>query len=807
MSVHPIDSRVFGPDWASDELRPLFEDDGRTRGWCEVLAVLAEEEAALGIIPADAAPEIARALRGEPVDLEEVRRTTAETHHSLLGLIRVLAARCRSGAGEWICYGATVQDVSDTWYALTLLKVADVAERDLAGLEADLATLARAHRSTPMLGRTHGQAGLPITFGYKAAVWVDEIRRHRARLAELRPRLGVGQLAGAVGTLSGYGPRGLELQARVMARLGLGVPDISWTSARDRFAEFVVWLAFVTALLDRIGQEVYNLQRSEIGELAEPAGGRRRRQHHDAPQAQPRAERAPRDARPPRPRSRRVSCSRRWSGTTSATAGAGSWSGRRSPSRASRPAPPSLLARELVAGLEVRADAMLRNLDEWHEEAAAESIMLALAPLTGKQTAHERVHAVVARARVAGRSLRDELRDDPEIGGRLPGGGDRSAARRPVDRTRRGARRSRRGPVSQRPLPVELPRFRLASLPTPLHDAPRLARAIGVDRLLVKRDDLTGFAGGGNKVRKLKFLVGDALATGADTLIATGGPQSNAVRTAMVAARVAGLDPIAVLYGAPPPGREGNLLLDVLAGARLVFTGDPDRAATEAAAEQLAVELRAAGRRPYVLPRGAATPVGDAGYVEAAAELAAQLEEIDVQPGGGRRGERVRRDPGRPDRRHGVAGRFVPHHRDPRQPATAGGRSPAPGARPIHGRAAAAGDGDRPPGHPRRGGRAGSRLRGRIAGRRGRPAPGADDRGAHPRPGLHRAGAGRFDTPRGAWYFRSSRAPGVRAYRRRACALCPARPGDERNGRGHVPAGPSHVPAGPSHVPASFMHV
>ncbi|MDO8483779.1 MAG: pyridoxal-phosphate dependent enzyme [Candidatus Limnocylindrales bacterium] len=186
--------------------------------------------------------------------------------------------------------------------------------------------------------------------------------------------------------------------------------------------------------------------------------------------------------------------------------------------------------------------------------------------------------------------------------------------------------------MSQRPLPVELPRFRLASLPTPLHDAPRLARAIGVDRLLVKRDDLTGFAGGGNKVRKLEFLVGDALATGADTLIATGGPQSNAVRTAMVAARVAGLDPIAVLYGAPPPGREGNLLLDVLAGARLVFTGDPDRAATEAVAEELAAELRAAGRRPYVLPRGAATPVGDAGYVEAAAELAAQLEEIDVQP-------------------------------------------------------------------------------------------------------------------------------------------------------------------------------
>ncbi len=183
----------------------------------------------------------------------------------------------------------------------------------------------------------------------------------------------------------------------------------------------------------------------------------------------------------------------------------------------------------------------------------------------------------------------------------------------------------------QRPLPVELPRYRLATLPTPLHDAPRLASTIGIERLLVKREDMTGFAGGGNKVRKLEFLVGDALATGADTLIATGGPQSNAVRTAMVAARVAGLDPIAVLYGDPPPTREGNLLLDVLAGARLHFTGDPNRAATEAAAEALAQELRSAGRRPYVLPRGAATPVGDAGYVEAAVELAAQLDEVDVE--------------------------------------------------------------------------------------------------------------------------------------------------------------------------------
>jgi len=419
MSVHPIDSQVFGSGWASDELRPLFDDAGRTRGWCEVLAVLAEEEARLGIIPADASTEIARVLRGEPVDLEEVRRATAETNHSLLGLIRVLAGRCRNGAGEWICYGATVQDVSDTWYALTLLKVADVAERDLIAIEADLVALARSHRSTPMLGRTHGQAGLPITFGFKVAGWADEIRRHQARLTELRPRLGVGQLAGGVGTLSGYGPQGLELQARVMGRLCLAVPEISWTSSRDRFAEFVVWLAFVTALLDRIGHEVYNLQRSEIGELAEHAGAgdvgsitmpqKRNPERSEHLGTLARLVRSDadmmleglvgdheRDGR---------SWKLEWAAIPEACVATGA---------------ALLSARELIAGLEVRVDTMLRNLNQNQEEVAAESIMLALAPLIGKQTAHERVHAAVARAHAAGRSTREELRDDPEVGGRLP---------------------------------------------------------------------------------------------------------------------------------------------------------------------------------------------------------------------------------------------------------------------------------------------------------------------------------------------------------------------------------------------------
>jgi adenylosuccinate lyase len=421
MSVHPIDSRIFGPAWGREELRVFFEDEGRTRGWCEVLAILAEEEAALGLIPADAAAEIAGVLRGPLPDFDEVRRGAAETGHSLLGLIRAQARRCRAGAGEWICYGATVQDVTDTWYAHSLVSVADLAEHDLSLLEADLVALARAHRSTPMIGRTHGQAGLPITFGYKVAVWVDELRRHRQRLAEIRPRLRVGQLAGGVGTLSGYGPRGLELQARVLARMGLEAPAISWTSARDRFAEFVTWLALVTATLDKIGQEVYNLQRSEIGELAEPATAgdvgsitmpqKRNPERSEHLGTLARLVRRDADLMLEAMVGDHERDGRSWKSEWAAI-----------PEACVAGGAALRVARELIAGLEVRPQAMLRNLGAWHEQVAGEAVMLALAGRTGKQTAHERVHEALARARDGERPLLDVLRDDPGIGGVLPPG-------------------------------------------------------------------------------------------------------------------------------------------------------------------------------------------------------------------------------------------------------------------------------------------------------------------------------------------------------------------------------------------------
>ena len=180
------------------------------------------------------------------------------------------------------------------------------------------------------------------------------------------------------------------------------------------------------------------------------------------------------------------------------------------------------------------------------------------------------------------------------------------------------------------PLP---PRFHLALLPTPLVEAPRLTATLERSpRILIKRDDMTGFGFGGNKVRGLEFYLADALAHRADVLVTGAGPQSNHIRATAAAARVAGLEVVAVIHDSPPPRVEGNLLLDELLGVETRFTHNPDRALVDTRIEEVAEELRREGRRPYVIPRGGASALGALGYVECARELLAQLEAIGARP-------------------------------------------------------------------------------------------------------------------------------------------------------------------------------
>jgi adenylosuccinate lyase len=267
--AHPADSGIFGHLWTTPEASALFSDEGRIQAWLEILAALAQAQADVGLVPAGAAETIRAHADASLLDLSVVAEQTLATGHSTMGLIRALRDVLPAHAREWVYYGATVQDLSDTWFALIFKAIGDIAERDVTRMRDRALGLAAEHRSTPMCGRTHGQPGLPITFGFKAAVWAAELDRHLARLRQGRSRWELVQLGGALGTMEFWGGRGLDLLDGFAGQLGLGVPDVPWLTSRDGVAEFLWLLAAISATVGKIGNEVYQLQRPEIGELRE----------------------------------------------------------------------------------------------------------------------------------------------------------------------------------------------------------------------------------------------------------------------------------------------------------------------------------------------------------------------------------------------------------------------------------------------------------------------------------------------------------------------------------------------------------
>jgi len=263
-----IDSAIFGHQWATQGSRALFSEQQRVQRWVSVLAALARAQASLDIIPSAAAQEI-NELVGQAIDLPAVAEQTQRTSHSTLGLIRVLQTMLPEPAREHVYFGVTVQDVTDTSMVLEMAQVGNMIWADLRAIEQTLLLLADEHATTPMVGRTHGQPGAPITFGFKAASWADEIGRSLSRLDELRDRVLVCQLGAAVGSLAFFGDDALALRSAFARELGLGEPDISWLTARDRLSEFANAIALATTGLARVANEVFSLQRAEIGELRE----------------------------------------------------------------------------------------------------------------------------------------------------------------------------------------------------------------------------------------------------------------------------------------------------------------------------------------------------------------------------------------------------------------------------------------------------------------------------------------------------------------------------------------------------------
>ncbi|WP_406670102.1 adenylosuccinate lyase [Methanolobus sp. ZRKC4] len=263
MAIHPIEYR-----YGTEEMKFVWSEANRLEKVMTVEAALAKAEADIGLIPKEAA-DIIEASIGK-VELERVNEIENEIHHDMMAVVIAVSEKCEEDAGKWVHFGATSNDMLDTATGLQLKEAVQILEDKMQSLLDILLLQADEHKHLVCAGRTHGQIGVPTTYGLRFGIWASEIARHIERLEQLKPRLLVGQMTGAVGTQAAFGKDGIEVQKRVMEYLEIGSVDVSnQIIQRDRHAEFVMWMANTVTTIDKIAVEIRSLQRSEIAEVEE----------------------------------------------------------------------------------------------------------------------------------------------------------------------------------------------------------------------------------------------------------------------------------------------------------------------------------------------------------------------------------------------------------------------------------------------------------------------------------------------------------------------------------------------------------
>jgi 3-carboxy-cis,cis-muconate cycloisomerase len=251
-------------------VRALLSRESRWQSWLDVEAALAQAEADLGMIPRDAADEIERKAHLELLDVARIEEGLRRTEHALVPVIWELDRVCDGDAGGYVHWGATTQNITQTGETLLLRRAHGIFLDRLAAILELLAALAERTADDLLPGRTHGQHAVPATFGFKVAVWIDELARHAERLRECEPRLFVAMLGGAAGTFASFGDQGQALQARLAERLGLRPMPVPARTTADHQAEYVLLLAMLAATSSKIAHEVFTLMKQEFGELEEP---------------------------------------------------------------------------------------------------------------------------------------------------------------------------------------------------------------------------------------------------------------------------------------------------------------------------------------------------------------------------------------------------------------------------------------------------------------------------------------------------------------------------------------------------------
>ena len=269
MASHVLDFLILGNNFSTSEMRAIWSEQNRLEKQVDVEVALAKAEGELGVIPTDVADEIVKKADASKLSLQQIADEAAKAKHSLMSTINALQKQVGE-AGQFIHYGATTQDIVDTATVLQLKQSFAIVERDTKLIAIELKRLAKQYQYLPMVGRTHGMQALPTTFGFKLAVWLDEFVRHLQRLTEIKQRVLVGNISGAVCTYASMGNFGPMIEARALSSLGLNTPNIGWQSARDRFSEYGSVIALISGTLGKIGNEFYNLMRTEINEVEEP---------------------------------------------------------------------------------------------------------------------------------------------------------------------------------------------------------------------------------------------------------------------------------------------------------------------------------------------------------------------------------------------------------------------------------------------------------------------------------------------------------------------------------------------------------
>jgi 3-carboxy-cis,cis-muconate cycloisomerase len=413
MASTVFDSEIFADIFGTPEMRAIFSDDNLIACYVRTEVALALAQGHVGVIPPAHAATIAAMAPTVAIDRRELKREVENVGYPILGLVRQLSAALGE-AGRYVHWGATTQDIMDTAVVLQIRDGLALIEHDLTAVATALADLSTRHRDTVMAGRTHLQQALPVTFGYKTAVWLAMIERHRRRLQQVRERVLVAQLGGAAGTLASLGDNGLAVRQEFARVLELGEPDITWHVARDSLVETIQLLGLITGSLGKIGLDIMLMMATELGEAFEPFA-----EHRGASSTMPQ-KRNPISSEVLVANAKAV----RQNAGLMLDAMIQDFERATGPWHAEWIAVPESFiltsgalrqARFALEGLVVDKERMRVNLELTKGLIVAEAVMMGLAPHIGRQQAHDRVYAACRAALAQNRSLYDVLSADAAI--------------------------------------------------------------------------------------------------------------------------------------------------------------------------------------------------------------------------------------------------------------------------------------------------------------------------------------------------------------------------------------------------------